>query len=204
MRFYARVRPPPALPERRASSIHLSKNPVFAGRVESLIEAFPDARIVVPIRNPYETIPSLLKLMKIGWRMRELERAAMQRSLRILADQSFHTYRYPLEVLARHPGDARTRSSTTASSSPTPQRAIEQRLRGRSASRSRRSPRAAPRSEEQSARSEHETAHRYSLEEFGLDGDAIRSELADLFERFHWDAGAPTPPPGTPPGGADG
>jgi hypothetical protein len=36
----------------------------------------------------------------------------------------------------------------------------------------------------------HETGHKYSLAEFGLDGDAIRAELADLFERFHWDGAA--------------
>ncbi len=46
-----------------AGKIHLSKNPVFSGRIESLIETFPDARIVVLVRNPCETIPSLLKLM---------------------------------------------------------------------------------------------------------------------------------------------
>jgi hypothetical protein len=37
---------------------------------------------------------------------------------------------------------------------------------------------------------EHTTRHTYSLEEFGLEADAIRRELADLFERFQWDAGA--------------
>ena len=36
--------------------------------MEALIEAFPDARFVVPIRNPNETIPSLLKLMRSGWK----------------------------------------------------------------------------------------------------------------------------------------
>ena len=37
---------------------------------------------------------------------------------------------------------------------------------------------------------EHETTHRYSLEEFGLQGGEIRAELVDLFERFGWDAAA--------------
>ena len=35
--------------------------------------------------------------------MRHWSEAEMQRSLRVLAEQSYHTYRYPLEVLARHP-----------------------------------------------------------------------------------------------------
>ena len=33
----------------------------------------------------------------------------------------------------------------------------------------------------------HKTRHTYSLEEFGLESDAIRRELSDLFERFQWD-----------------
>src|SRR4029453_6590963 len=81
--------------------IHLSKNPTFAGRVESLIEAFPGARIVVPLRNPYETIPRLLKLVRVAWGMRKWSEAEMQRSLRFLPDQPCPTYKYPLEVLAR-------------------------------------------------------------------------------------------------------
>ncbi|NNL64807.1 MAG: hypothetical protein HKP30_01060, partial [Myxococcales bacterium] len=35
---------------------------------------------------------------------------------------------------------------------------------------------------------QHRSGHAYSLAEFGLDADAIHSELADLFERFGWDA----------------
>ena len=102
MRFYAEcVRRQLCL--NGGERIHLSKNPIFAGRVEALIETFPDARFVVPFRNPYETIPSLLKLMQVAWRMRHWSEDEMQRSLRVLAEQSYHTYRYPLEVLARHP-----------------------------------------------------------------------------------------------------
>src|SRR5512139_2680253 len=77
-----------------AEKIHLSKNPIFAGRVASLIEAFPDARFVVPMRDPGETIPSLLKLMKVSWGLYHWDEARMQRSLAVLAAQSLHTYRH--------------------------------------------------------------------------------------------------------------
>ena len=87
--------------------IHLSKNPLFAGRVESLIETFPDARFVVPFRNPYETIPSLLKLMKVAWKMRHWSDDEMQRSLAGARGAVLSTpIAIPLEVLARHPDDA--------------------------------------------------------------------------------------------------
>ncbi|MGH7336819.1 MAG: sulfotransferase family protein, partial [Myxococcota bacterium] len=82
---------------------HLSKNPVFPGRLETLLETFPDARIVVPMRNPYETIPSLLELMRSGWKALGWDPERQQRCLSVLANQSFDTYLYPLRVLERHP-----------------------------------------------------------------------------------------------------
>jgi hypothetical protein len=168
--------------------LHLSKNPTFAGRVESLIATFPDARIVVPLRNPYETIPSLLKLMKVAWGMRKWSEPEMQRSLRILADQSYHTYKYPLEVLARHP---ETRQSIVdyAELVAAPKRVIE-RVYAELGFPVGAELAATLAAEEQRAR-KHETAHAYSLEEFGLRGDEIRTQLAELFERYRWDDAAP-------------
>jgi len=170
-----------------ADKIHLSKNPVFAGRVETLIEAFPDARIVVPMRNPYETIPSLLKLMKVSWGLMHWPEERMQRSLRILAEQSFHTYRYPLEVIARHPETASAvvdYRELVAKPRDTIERAYE--ALGFPVSPAFREVLLA---EEKRAK-RHETGHTYSLAEFGLEGDAIRADLADLFERFGWDEAA--------------
>ncbi len=167
-----------------SDKIHLSKNPVFAGRVEALIETFPDARIVVPIRNPYETIPSLLKLMRSGWKRLAWEEDRQQRCLAFLGNQSFHTYKHPLEVLARMPEvphsvvDYRDLASDPAGTIDRVYRdlglelspAYREVLLG-AGTRAR----------------EHKSDHRYSLEEFGLEADAIRSELAELFDRFGWD-----------------
>jgi omega-hydroxy-beta-dihydromenaquinone-9 sulfotransferase len=168
-----------------ADKIHLSKNPVFAGRALTLIEAFPDARIVVPMRNPYETIPSLLKLLKVSWGLMHWPEERMQRSLRVLAEQSFHTYRYPLEVVARHPETASAvidyRELTAA-----PRSTIERAYEALGFPVSPAFGEVLLAEEKRAKR--HETGHQYSLAEFGLEGDAIRAELADLFERFGWDA----------------
>ena len=45
--------------------------------------------------------------------------------------------------------------------------------------------------QEQARARRHESGHRYSLEEFGLDKDAIEQELAELFGRYHWSEGGP-------------
>jgi len=167
---------------------HLSKNPVFAGRLESLIETFPDARFVIPFRNPFETVPSLLKLMKISWSMRRWSDAEMERSLRVLAEQSFETYLVPLEVLARHPG---TRFAVVDYKElvEAPKRTVERVYAELGIPVTRDF--AAALDEEQTRAREHVTKHRYSLEEFGLRADEIRERLAPLFERFGWDE----PPP---------
>ena len=60
---------------------HLSKNPLWAGRVASLIESFPDARFVVNVRDPRDTIPSLLKLLSSAWQRMGWDEAQQQRCL---------------------------------------------------------------------------------------------------------------------------
>jgi len=179
-----------------SDKIHLAKNPVFCGRVESLIETFPDARFVVPVRNPYETIPSLLKLMRVGWRALDWDEEKQLRTLRILAEQSFDTYMLPLEVCERHPEtplavvDYRDVTSDPASAI---QRVYEQLdLEMSDAFRERLL------AEGKRARA-HQGAHEYSLAEFGLEADAIRTRLASLFERFGWDDDAAGAPPDPPP-----
>jgi len=167
--------------------IHLSKNPVFAGRVEALLETFPDARFVVPIRNPFETIPSLLKLVSGGWRRLGWEKERMRDCQRVLAEQSFHTYRHPLEVLERHPEvprsilDYRDLMADPAASVEKVYRDLDIPMTE--------AYREVLRAEKKRARN-HVSGHAYSLEEFGLDADAIRTRLADLFERYDWDTQA--------------
>ncbi|MCV7066934.1 sulfotransferase [Mycolicibacterium farcinogenes] len=163
--------------------IHLSKNPTFCGRVESLIETFPDARIVVPMRNPYETIPSLLKLMQREWSLRGRNEQLVSESLRVLADQSVDTYLHPLEVLARH---LDIRSSVVdyrelVDSPASTMRRVYGDLGLQVGPDAERAFLAAEQ------RGGHESAHRYSLAEFGLDPHEIHRRLADLFDQYRWD-----------------
>jgi hypothetical protein len=164
---------------------HLSKNPLWAGRVASLIEAFPDAKIVVNVRDPRDTIPSLLKLMRSAWKQLGWEEAQQQRCLGVLVAQSWHTYRHPLEALEENPGtpgavvDYRDLTSDPAA---TIERVYQD--LGLPISDAYREILAGEGKRER----KHKTRHTYSLEEFGLEGDAIRDQLGDLFERFQWAA----------------
>jgi hypothetical protein len=165
--------------------IHLAKNPLWAGRVASLIEAFPDAKFVVNVRDPRDTIPSLLKLVRAGWKQLGWEDAQQQRCLRILADQSWHSYRHPLETLEAHPetrGAVVDYRDLIADPAATIERVYQDLelpmsigFREILASEGKRERR-------------HQRRHSYSLQEFGLEGDVIRQQLGDLFERFQWEA----------------
>lgn len=164
--------------------IHLAKNPMYSGRVESLIEAFPDCRVIVNVRNPHETIPSLLKLMRGGWKALGWDEEQQKKTLQILVDQSFHTYMHPIEAIDAHPEiksvvvDYRDLTADPAATIESIYDALD-----------------LPMSEEyraeldkQSKRARtHTTSHEYSLEEFGLEAGAIREQLGVLFDRFGWD-----------------
>lgn len=163
---------------------HLAKNPLWAGRVACLIEAFPDARFVVNVRDPRETIPSLLKLLSSGWRAMGWDPERQKRSLEVMVETSFDSYTHPLDTLD---ANSKTRSAIVDYRELTtdPAAAIErlyadlglplsETYRDVLASKGRREQR-------------HTTRHSYSLEEFGLEGDAIRENLGRLFDRFNWD-----------------
>jgi len=171
-----------------ADRVHLCKAPHFAGRVASLIESFPGARIVVTMRSPHETIPSLLKLMKVGYTLRGWDEPRMNRSLAVLAAQSFHTYEHPLEVLAKHP-ETKHAIVDYRDLVAEPKRAVAEVYEALGIPLT--PAFSAVLDQEQARARKHESGHSYSLEEFGLDKDAIERELAGLFERYHWSEGSP-------------
>jgi hypothetical protein len=167
---------------------HLSKNPTFTGRMESLIECFPDARFVVPYRNPLETIPSLLALMRGFWKLRGVDEETMQRGFRQLYEQSIHSYTYPDEILGRHSDRPVVRIDYRDLL--TRPRAVIEGLYAEFGYEVTQSLRDALH-EAEARVGRHETKHRYSLEEYGLSEDEIHTRLAPLFERFAWlDPGA--------------
>jgi hypothetical protein len=166
-----------------ADRVHLCKAPHFAGRVASLIESFPGARVVVTMRSPHETIPSLLKLMKVGYELRGWDAPRMARSLGVLAAQSFHTYRHPLEVLAKHP-ETRHAIVDYRDLVAEPKRTVAEVYAALGIPMTPAFD--AVLDAEQKRARKHESGHTYSLAEFGLDAGAIERELAELFERYQW------------------
>jgi hypothetical protein len=101
----------------------------------------------------------------------------------VLADQSFDSYEHPLEVLAAHPDirsvvvDYRELVRQPEATMRRIYRELELDL----------GPVAAEAFRSAAAGGGHESAHRYSLEEFGLDPREIHTRLAALFDQYRWD-----------------
>lgn len=168
----------------RGGTRHLSKNPVFVGKLRSLVDRFPDARFVLMERHPYETIPSILKMMERNWKAVGANRETIRRELHVLGELSFDYYTYALEVLDELPPE-RCAVVAYADLVERPAKTIEQvyaRLGIPLA------PAFAERLAEEEKRSRsHRSEHVYSLEEYGIPRAEIRARLAPLFERFGWE-----------------
>jgi hypothetical protein len=162
-----------------------SKNPVFVPKLRSLIETFPDAKFIVMLRTPYETIPSILKMMERNWKATGCDRDRIAESLRLLGEQCLHTYRYPVEALQQRPADTVAFVHyTDLVASPTQVfREVYARL-GLPLSPAF----AATLAREEARSKQHRSEHVYDLHEYGLTRAEIHTALGDLFERFGWEA----------------
>ena len=132
------VRAPPALPERARRRSTSARTRSSRAGVESLIETFPDARIVVPLPQSRRDDPEPAEA-DADWRG-ALRKWSDARDA-ALAARARRAVVPHLSLSARGAGAAsrrrRTRSSTTASWSPSPTRRDRARLRASSASRCR-------------------------------------------------------------------
>ena len=165
------------------NKIHLSKNPVMSGWVEALIETFPDARIVVMMRDPAQCIPSVLKLVELTWKGKGWQRADYARSLQMLTDISFESFHHPAEVLSRHPAtpqlvvDYRQLIVEPRSTVHEIYRALGMHLSD--------SFDQLLQSQEDREKS-HKTDFHYSIDEYEVSLGRIESELSDFYETYGW------------------
>jgi omega-hydroxy-beta-dihydromenaquinone-9 sulfotransferase len=166
---------------------YIAKNPLFSAKIESLLETFPDARIVYLVRNPLEMLPSTVSLFKYMWRLFSRPAHKYPHCDEILAWTKYW-YDHPLKVIDRQPAqrcmiirfddlmqspDAVFRSIYSRFGYPESD-ALETLLREAVAE----------------ARA-HSSSHKYSYEAMGFTREQIVREFAHIFERFGFDAHEP-------------
>ncbi len=162
---------------------YTSKSPVFAGRVAALLEEFPDARFGITMRDPNETIPSLLKLLETSYRLYGVDPGDARRALGVQVEISLDTYQHPLAVLALHPETKRA-AVDYAELTGAPRRAVEKMYAALGFDVTPEF--AAVLAAEDARARKHETSHRYSLAEFGLSAEMLRERLGALYAEFGW------------------
>ncbi len=169
----------------RCPATYLAKNPALTPKIESLVEHFPDAKIIYLVRNPLDAISSFVSMMNFSWEVMGAppEGPALRNYLLGMAQ---HWYAYPLKVLDAAPADRyvivnydemvrdpeAVVRSIYAHFDFTIDPAFEAVLR-----------------EESRKASGYTSRHAYSLEALGLRREQIALELHEVFERFGFDTG---------------
>jgi len=168
---------------RGGDRIHLSKNPVYSGRVGSIIETFPDARILINMRDPLECVPSNLKLMEGNYRGKGWEPADYAESLKVLEEMSYDCFRLPREALRANP-EVPAMAVDYRELVSAPRAVIEKiyEVLGLPMSDAY----AAILAERDGKARTHETSHSYSAGEFGMDVGRMREELKDFYAEYDW------------------
>ena len=80
----------------------VAKNPAFSPKIETLLEFFPDARIIYLARNPLDMLPSTISWINYARRV-FTDPKEKYLYLDEIVDLTQHWYRYPLQYLDAHP-----------------------------------------------------------------------------------------------------
>jgi len=163
--------------------IFLSKNPMFSTMVQSLDEAFPDAKFVYMARTPFETVPSTVSLVSYYFNtfMSPLEPYPyLEYQLEMLS----RYYTYPLMKFEELPGSRQETIAYTMLVEKPEQTVTE--LYARFGITVRPAYAQALRKEQEKAR-RYKSAHAYSLAQFGLTPEAIVKRYETIFDRFSFD-----------------
>ena len=159
----------------------VSKNPAFVPKMRGLAQEFPDSKLIYLMRNPFETIPSLLKLMSTLWKEIGIESDHIDRSLREMTEGSMRDYHFAMKVLSELP-DERYAIIEYMDLVADPKTTVEQVYDRLNLSMS---PEFEQKlSTERSRQKKFQSSNVYSLEEFGITESEINQGLADIIDQF--------------------
>ncbi len=158
-----------------------SKNPSFVSKLRSLKAEFPRARFIYLVRDPRESLPSLLKALRKVWTGLHVAEPLRREAEAAIAEGCIRDYLYAEEVLSSW--DPATWSSIRFQDLTTDPEKEIRRVYDHFAWD------VSPSLAETLADARqyapgHESEHSYGLEEFGLDADALRSRLRAVYERY--------------------
>jgi len=83
----------------------LSKNPAFVGKIRSVSEEFPDAKLIYLVRDPLETIPSVVNLLQTAWRGLGVNELDILAHTPAIVHSFVRDYQHAYQVLSELPKD---------------------------------------------------------------------------------------------------
>jgi len=159
----------------------VSKNPAFVSKMRDLAREFPEAKFVYLMRNPFETIPSLLKLLQTILDGLGIESDHADAAKRALVEGCLRDYDYAFEALEELPHERYAFVQYTdliADPKATVEKVYERLQLSISPAFGEHL------AAEGSRQKRYSSSNAYSLEEFGIDQRELEKKLEPLIERF--------------------
>jgi len=162
---------------------HLSKNPVMSGWVNAIIETFPDARIVVMVRDPLACIPSTLRLVELTWKRGQWRKEQYDQAQQALTKVSFDCFKLPAQALKDHRETPQYfvdyRDLVSA-----PKQTVESVYAALDLSLSETYSHYL--SEREETEKKHASNYSYNIDDYAVTPAEIETQLADFYETYDW------------------
>ncbi len=162
---------------------HLSKNPLMSGWVNAIIETFPDARVVVMVRDPIQCIPSTLRLVEINWKGKKWRKEQYAAAQHALTKISFDSFKLPAKVLAQCPDtlhyfvDYRELVKSPKQTVESVYGALQISVSGEYSDYL---------TSQEEKEKKHSSHYRYNIEDFAVTPAEIEAELAEFYQQYQW------------------
>ncbi len=163
----------------------LSKNPMFTTKISSVLETFPDARVIYMVRSPYETVASVHNLVEKLWNI-QLKLPPDAEPREKLAEHCYYSYDYALSVLDNHDPAASyvVKYDDLVKDPMAVITKVYEHFGYTMSDRTR------ARFEEACERARrYKSRHKYSLEQYGFTREQVYRDARRVFERFGFDKG---------------
>ena len=165
------------------NKIHLSKNPSMSGWVNALFDTFPDAKIIVMVRDPIQCIPSALRMMEGAWRYKKWSEPLIKESLAAMTRISFDSFTFPVKALAGRPEssycfvDYRDLTSKPKETLQAVYAKLEWTMSDQFTDYL---------TSQQDRERKHVSKFKYDLKNYAVTATQIETELDDLYQQYGW------------------
>jgi hypothetical protein len=159
----------------------LVKNVMSSGRIKMIVEKMPDAKVIMILRHPYQTIPSITSMFSKPWGVLAPKLHHDSKEYRVWGELNMEYYKCMLEtsrtlseeqlIIIRY--DDLVRDPTS----------MVHRIYGHF--KMEKSPAFAKRlNEQEKVTKKYSSHHTYSLEDYGYDREEIATQLEEVFQEF--------------------